>query len=303
MIIDAHMHLSGHGWVRGSYLRWVWNEFIDKYNKIHGANITSDELADIMRGYIDPEADKLVEILDKAGVDKGVIFSVDWALMTGEPRVTIREQNRLHAEAARKHPGRFISLCALDPRRGNSMELAKEAIEEWGMRGFYLMPAAGFRPDDPMCYYLYEKCIDWKVPVNIHCGMETRHLDYNHPMYIANVALEYPELNVILGHAGLEIWKDEAKHIATKHNVYLDFSGYQTFWWRRPEKFYEWLRDTIDLAGANKIMWASGFPNTDVLVSEKDWVKVIKEPNTDISFTEDEKQWILGKTAEQVYPA
>ena len=305
MIIDAHMHLSGSGWVRGKYLRFVWTMYITEYNRVHHTNKTATDFRDMLMRMdppvIDPEGDDVVEMMDKAGVDKGVIFPVDWAPVTGEPRVPIREQNKAHADAAKKHKGRFIPICALDPRRGNALDLAKEAIEEWGMRGFYFMPPAGFRPDDPVCFPIYERCIDWGVPVIIHSGKEIAHWDYNHPVIIATAALRYPELKVVIGHAGTRIYRNEALEAATIPNVYLDFSEYQGFWRLHPDRFYQWLRDARDDVGADKVMFGSGFPNPNVLTPEAEWVKAIKEPKTDLKFSAEELDFVLGKSAEAVF--
>ena len=305
MIIDAHMHLSGSGYVRGKYLRFVWKMYITEYNRVHHTNKTPTDFRDMLLSMdppvIDPEGDHVVEMMDKAGVDKGVIFPVDWEPVTGAPKVPIREQNKAHADAAKKHKGRFIPICALDPRRGNALDLAKEAIEDWGMKGFYFMPPAGFRPDDPICFPIYEKCIDWGVPMIIHSGKEIAHWDYNHPVIIANTALRYPELTVVIGHAGTRIYRREALEAATIPNVHLDFSEYQGFWRVHPDRFYQWLRDVVDDVGADKVMFGSGFPNPNVLTPEAEWVNAIKEPETDITFTEEEKALILGGAARKVF--
>jgi len=133
MIVDAHMHLSGSGYVRGKYLRFVWTMYITEYNRVHHTNKTATDFRDMLLSMdppvVDPEGDHVVEMMDKAGVDKGVIFPVDWEPVTGAPKVPLRDQNKAHADAAKKHEGRFIPICALDPRRGNALDLAKEAIE------------------------------------------------------------------------------------------------------------------------------------------------------------------------------
>ena len=305
MIIDAHMHLSGSGYVRGKYLRFVWKMYITEYNRVHHTNKTPTDFRDMLLSMdppvIDPEGDHVVEMMDKAGVDKGVIFPVDWAAVTGEPKVPVRDQNKAHADAAKKHKGRFIPICALDPRRGNALDLAKEAIEDWGMKGFYFMPPSGFRPDDPICFPIYEKCIDWGVPMIIHSGKEIAHWDYNHPVIIANAALRYPELKVVIGHAGTRIYRREALEAATIPNVHLDFSEYQGYWRLHPDRFYQWLRDVVDDVGADKVMFGSGFPNPNVLTPEAEWVNAIKEPETDITFTEEEKALILGGAARKIF--
>ena len=135
----------------------------------------------------------------------------------------------------------------------------------------------------------------------IHSGKEIAHWDYNHPMVIANAALRYPELKVVIGHAGTRIYRREALEAATIPNVYLDFSEYQGFWRLHPDRFYQWLRDATDDVGADKVMFGSGFPNPNVLTPEAEWVNAIKEPETDITFTEEEKALILGGAARKVF--
>ena len=305
MIIDAHMHLSGSGWVRGKYLRFVWQMYVTEYNRVHKTNKTIDDFKNMLTAMkpsvVDPEGDGVIELMDKAGVDKAVIFPVDWEAVTGPPNVPVRDQNKAHADAAKKHKGRFVPVCALNPTRGNALDLAKEAIEDWGMKGFYFMPASGFRPDDPVCFPIYEKCVEWKVPVIIHSGKEIAHWDYCHPFRIANVALMYPTLKVVIGHAGTRIYRREAIEASIVPNVYMDFSEYQGFWHLQPDKFYHWLRDAIDACGPEKVMFGSGFPNPNVLTPEAEWVKAIKEPKTDVKFTKEELDWVLGKSAEAVF--
>ena len=305
MIIDAHMHLSGTGWVRGKYLRFVWKMYVTEYNRVHKTNKTIDDFKDMLTAMkpsvVDPEGDGVIELMDKAGVDKAVIFPVDWEAVTGPPAVPVRDQNKAHADAAKKHKGRFTPICALNPTRGNALDIAKEAIEDWGMKGFYFMPASGFRPDDPVCFPIYEKSVEWKVPVIIHSGKEIAHWDYCHPFRIANVALMYPDLKVVIGHAGTRIYRREAIEASIVPNVYMDFSEYQGFWHLQPDYFYQWLRDAIDACGPEKVMFGSGFPNPNVLTPEAEWVKAIKEPKTDVKFTQEELDWVLGKSAANVF--
>ena len=305
MIIDAHMHLSGSGWVRGKYLRFVWKMYVTEYNRVHKTNKTIDDFKDMLTAMkpsvVDPEGDGVIELMDKAGVDKAVIFPVDWESVTGPPNVPVRDQNKAHADAAKKHPGRFTPVYALNPTRGDAMDRAKEAIEDWGMKGFYLMPASGFQPDDPVCYPLYQKCVDWKVPVIIHSGKEIAHWDYCHPFKIANVGLMFPDLKVVIGHAGTRIYRREAIEACIVPNVYMDFSEYQGFYHTQPEKFYNWLRDAIDAVGPEKVLFGSGFPNPNVLTPEAEWVKAITEPKTDVKFTQEEIEWVMGKSAANVF--
>jgi len=299
-IVDVHVHLVGRGFVKGKYVRETASWMLKRYNKVHGTNLSLSEFIDLRRWYIDPDGEKLLDTMDKSGVTKAVLFSVDWALYTGEPPVSVYEQNKIHNDLARKHPDRFISLCAIDPRRDNTMDLAKEAIEEWGMKGFKLMPSTGWYPDDPICYTLYEKCADWGVPILFHSGPET-FWQYAHPMYIASAAARYPEVKMVMAHAGGIWWRDAMAAAAMLPNVWLDLSSWQPNYLKDPQKFYEWLREMIDEAGEDKLMWATDWALPDLDVHMPDWVKVFTEPKTDIKFTPEEIELIMGKNALDVF--
>ncbi|MCP4752469.1 MAG: hypothetical protein GY866_16385, partial [Proteobacteria bacterium] len=117
MIIDAHVHLTKPGYVRGKFLRANSRMATSLYNRVHKTNITPADYIEKVKERVDPTGDKLIEMMDEAGIDKAVAFGVDWEYaVTGPPRVTNREQNQYLAEYSKKHEGRFIPLAALDPR-------------------------------------------------------------------------------------------------------------------------------------------------------------------------------------------
>ena len=156
MIIDTHVHLTRPGFVRSRFQNNNSRMAASLYNRLHKTNITPNDYVNKVRERVDPDGTKLIAEMDDAGVDMCVIFQVDWAYgVTGEPKVSNREQNKLLADYAKEYPGRFIPLCAIDPRRPDVLQQATEAIEEWGMKGFKLMPSAGFKPNDRICYPLY----------------------------------------------------------------------------------------------------------------------------------------------------
>ena len=303
MIIDAHVHLVGSGWVRGKFLQSSSRAFASRYNRVHGTNLTPSEYLDqVSRKYIDPNADELVLTMDKAGIDVAVIFSADWAPLTGEARITNKEVNHHFAEVAKRHPCRFWPLCALDPRRGDVLEQAKVAIEEWGMKGFKLMPSAGFYPNDPVCFPLYEKCAEWGVPVMTHSGGWEIHWEYAQPMYIASAAEAYPNVNFIMAHAGLESWQQALLAASIMPNVFLDISiTGQWEYWLHSEEFYRWLRNLVDQAGPEKILFASDWPGPNSWTPLAKWVAAIREPKTKIKFSAKEREIILSRAAQKAF--
>jgi predicted TIM-barrel fold metal-dependent hydrolase len=302
MIIDAHVHLTRPGYVKRRFLCGNARMASSLFNRVHKTNITPDDYIGMVRDKSDPSGEKLIAEMDANGIDKSVIFGVDWAYgVTGEPKVTNREQNRYLAEYAKKHEGRFIPLAALDPRRPDVIAQATEAIEEWGMKGFKLMPSAGFKPNDPLCFPFYEKCADWGVPIMFHSGGLEFDWELSSPKLIASAAEEFPEVKMIMAHAGLESWEQCRLACAALPNCYMDISIRQFEYQINRQKFYEWLRDMIDWTGPWKILFATDAPLPTFYLPTKDWVDAIREPKTDIPFTREELDIILGRAAEAVF--
>jgi predicted TIM-barrel fold metal-dependent hydrolase len=302
MIIDTHLHLTRPGFVRSRFLGNHSRMAASLYNRVHKTNIKPEDYVNMVRKRVDPDGTKTLALMDEVGVDKAVIFQVDWAYgVTGEPRVSNRDQNKQLADYAREHPGRFIPLCALDPRRPDAIRQATEAIEEWGMKGFKLMPSAGFKPSDQVCYPLYEKCTEWGVPIVFHSGGLEFNWELSSPNFIATAAEDFPAVKMVMAHAGLESWEQCRLACAALPNCYMDLSIRQFDYMINRRKFYDWLRDMIDWCGADKIMFATDSPLPTYYLSTKDWIEVFRNPQTDIEFTKEEMETILGKAAQKVF--
>jgi predicted TIM-barrel fold metal-dependent hydrolase len=83
---------------------------------------------------------------------------------------------------------------------------------------------------------LYEAIAEAKLPALFHTGqtgvgarirggMGVR-LKYSNPMFLDDVAADFPDMTVILAHPSFP-WQDEALAVAThKPNVYIDLSGW-----------------------------------------------------------------------------
>ena len=87
---------------------------------------------------------------------------------------------------------------------------------------------AHVRSDDARYYPLYATCCDFNVPVIITAGlspyMPDVTLDAMAPVYIDNVARDFPELRILLSHGGYPWMLDAIAVCQRNRNVYLDFS-------------------------------------------------------------------------------
>src|SRR5690606_22350069 len=74
----------------------------------------------------------------------------------------------------------------------------------------------------------YPTCLEYGVPVAIHTRINysnDRTLDYGRPIYVDEVACDFPGLKIIMNHGGWP-WVHESVAIARKHrSVYIEIGG------------------------------------------------------------------------------
>jgi hypothetical protein len=163
-----------------------------------------------------------------------VIFSVDAESFTGQPRVP----NEEIAEVANANSDVLIPFASIDPHKGKrGVDEAKRLIAEHNVRGFKFHPnVQAFFPNDRMAYPLYEAIAEAGLPALFHTGQSGVgsglpggggvRLKYSNPMHVDDVAVDFPELKIVLAHPSFP-WQDEALAVAVhKPQVYIDLSGW-----------------------------------------------------------------------------
>jgi predicted TIM-barrel fold metal-dependent hydrolase len=306
MIIDVHRHMVAERTVQGDYIRGAQKSFAMMYRKTHNLEISDREFTEtVVRPLLDPHADNIVEEMDAAGVDKTIIFGVDYGLLFGEPPMHIFDQNKLYAEAAKRHADRLIAFMAIDPRRKGALKHCEQAYHEWGMKGFKLHAGVGYLPDDPACYWVYEKAAEWNIPIMVHTGgapSVALRWENSRPVHFASAAARYPEVDFIFAHCGdVGWWQEAIQAAAWLKNVYVDLSLWQKPYKKLPkDRFYQWLRDIIDMAGPEKILFATDAPYPNLMCPLKEWVQAFKARDTDIEFSDEEIDLILGDAARKL---
>ncbi|TRN02174.1 amidohydrolase [Sulfolobus sp. E1] len=104
--------------------------------------------------------------------------------------------------------------------------------------------------------YVYEFAEDHDLPVMIHTGtsigVRSRN-KYADPIYVDDVAKDFPKLKIILAHAGRPIWYSSAFYMA-KHisNVYLEISSIP------PKNILNVLPNLEEIS--SKVIYGSDFP-------------------------------------------
>ena len=126
----------------------------------------------------------------------------------------------------------------MDPARSaDGVRTAKRLIHEYQVRGFKFHPSSqAFFPNDRAAYPLYEVIAAAGLPALFHTGQTGAgagqragggiRLAYSNPMYLDDVAVDFPDMPIILAHPSFP-WQEEALAVAThKPQVYIDLSGW-----------------------------------------------------------------------------
>ena len=162
------------------------------------------------------------------------IFPVDSERETGFRRYANEEV----AELAAENNDIMIPFASIDPAKGRAgAREARRLAAEFGVRGFKFHPTIqGFYPNDRAAYPLYEAIAETGAVTLFHTGQTGvgagmrggmgMRLKFSNPMYLDDVAVDFPDMPIILAHPSFP-WQEEALAVAThKPNVYIDLSGW-----------------------------------------------------------------------------
>jgi len=191
-----------------------------------------------------------------------VIFPVDAERETGYRRYANEEV----AEIAAANSDVLIPFASIDPAKGKlGAREARRLVSEFGIKGFKFHPTMqGFYPNDRSAYPLYEAIAESGVPMLFHTGQtgvgagmpggNGMRLKYSNPMYIDDVATDFPDTPIVLAHPSFP-WQDEALAVAThKPNVYIDLSGWS------PKYFPPVLVRYANTILRHKVLFGSDWP-------------------------------------------
>lgn len=190
-----------------------------------------------------------------------VVFSVDERL-TGRPQVPNDEVAAFAAE----NSDIVMAFASVDPMRGaEAVKEARRLIATGGIRGFKLHPPLQqFFPNDKTAYPFYEVLNEAKMPVIFHTGHSGIgtgmpggggvRLKYGNPMDIDDVAVDFPDMPIILAHPSFP-WQDEAISVCLhKPQVYIDLSGWS------PKYFPPNLIQYANTLLKRKVLFGSDYP-------------------------------------------
>ena len=85
-----------------------------------------------------------------------------------------------------------------------------------------------YYPSNERYQAIYDMCVEYRLPLMIHTGdtlLITAKVKFAHPLNIDDIAVDNPELNIVMCHLG-NPWIADCQEILYKNrNVYADISG------------------------------------------------------------------------------
>jgi len=172
-----------------------------------------------------------LKYMDRSGLDRAVLINAAAPEVTGYPPGL----NAMAANYAKADPRRLISCGSLHPRHSLNVTADIEEIVRLRLRLIKIHPPHQlFYPNDYLhgmkeLELLYRAAESNGIPVMFHTGTSIfpgARNKYGDPMYVDDVAVDFPQLKIVLAHGGRPLWMDTAFFLVRRHpNVYLDISS------------------------------------------------------------------------------
>jgi len=215
--------------------------------------------ADLTRCGVDPAVWGNVEerhLETTAAADVAVVFGLQ-ASATGW-----NIPNEAVAAHVAKAPERLLFFASIDPLQQDYMEELEKCHRQFGAVGVKLAPLyQNAHPQDKRYYDIYRYCQTNGLPILFHVGtsfVSGTPLDYSRPVHFDAVAVDFPELRMILAHLG-HPWEGETISVIRRHaHVYADISAL----YYRPWQFYNSMRLLVEYKAQHKVLFGSDFPFT-----------------------------------------
>jgi len=268
LVIDFHVHAGFYHELHPWVTEWIKTQIEDPEA--------------FVRDVLTPEG--IVRYLRENGVDYAV------ALAELSPITTGVLSNEEVAELCQGIEC-LIPFCNINPFL--VADLAGELeryVTEMGFRGVKLYPTyQHFYANDNRLYPLYARAQELGIPVMIHTGSSIfrgARLKYGDPLYMDDVAVDFPELTLLMVHSGRGFWYDRAFFLAKLHaNMYMEISGLP------PQKLLHYFPELERVA--DKVIFGSDWPGMPHI---KRNIELIQG----LPLREETKEKILGGNAARI---
>ena len=280
MITDCHIHIQPIEMFKPQALELM---------KKQRANF--DQIAEFCRS---PQA--FLKYLDAAGVERAVLINYVAPEVIGFTSGV----NQFVADYTKENPKRLISCGSLHPRHTSNVMADVEQLLRLGIRMIKIHPPHQLLFPNAYLTGMKELEIIYRaaeangIPVMFHTGTSIfpgARNKYGDPIYIDDVAVDFPKLKILLAHGGRPLWMDTSFFLVRRHpNVFLDISGIP------PKTLLQYFPRLPQIA--HKTLFGTDWPGPGVPE-----VKTNLDDFRSLPLPQETQQQILSRTALQIWPA
>jgi uncharacterized protein len=246
MITDAHIHVQPWWELKPAVLETMTRGRDDV-----------DELQKIMKSPA-----HLLRRLDQDGVERAVLVNYPSPdLMGFSHRV-----NEYVAEYCAAAPDRLVPMGGVHPRFAEDAAAEVRRAAELGVRALKIHPCHmaveinAYLRGMASLRAIYEEAQRLRLPVMIHTGTSVfpgARSRNGEPMPADDVAVDFPDLTLILAHGGRPLWMEQAFFLVRRFpRVYLDVSSIPP---RSIPRYFPRLAEVAD-----KVLYGSDWPSPGV---------------------------------------
>jgi predicted TIM-barrel fold metal-dependent hydrolase len=204
----------------------------------------------------------LLEILDTSGIWRVGLINYPSPDIMG----FTDETNTFAAMYASAAPERLLPFGGVHARFTKDPEGQVEELLALGIRCLKIHPPHQAYPANAYTQGLdalariYRRCEERGLPVLVHTGTSIfpgARSKYGRPMELDDVAIDFPDLTIVMAHGGRPLWMDEAFFVLRRHRrVYLEVSGIP------PVKLLEYFPRLAEIG--DRVLWGTDWPSPGV---------------------------------------
>lgn len=243
-VFDVHIHVQPWTMVKPEVL----------------AMIDDGTHADAQEILSSPES--LLRFLDANGVERACCINY----VSPDVMGFTREVNDWIANFTKGHRDRLVPVGSVNPLHEIDVRSEIRRVLDLGIGLIKIHPPHqlfspnGYRSELWQLAEIYRECEERSVPVMFHTGTsifpKARNV-FADPMPIDDVAIDFPQLPIILAHSGRPLYGDTALFLARRHpNVHVELSGIP------PKALLRYFPRLAEMAG--KALWGTDWPSPGV---------------------------------------
>lgn len=227
---------------------------------------------------------------------------IDYSLVLTSYKVTEHRPSTSMVVEAIKNRANLGVVSGISYLHYNHRDIREisEYLERGLIKGLKFYPGyEPFYPRDARLKVMYEMAIEYDVPVMFHSGdtyAPSGKVKYSHPLHIDDLAVDYPDLKIVICHIGNPWIKDCMEVVYKNKNVYADISGLVLGDFS--EKFERFMKKEIEemitYAGDPKyLLYGTDWPISNM----KSYLKFIDQ----LELADDKKELILWKNTAELF--